>query len=703
MNDSLDVNEATAGKSAGPDASWPRLASIHQPFQNFVDGLRNFAARESLREAASILFIVVLGSTMLWPAWHGDWPVGHDHTLHLFRIWQLKETLLAHGTPWSWSHRWFAGYPQNSIYPVGTDFFVLAVHLLSLGKLTIAQAYGVAFWLFYVAYGYAAYFFVHHALRSRIAALISVVFLLTDPGSNDIGGWFWIVDVGVWTAAVGMIPALIGTVCIAELLQNPTPKRAGVIALCVGAALLCHPLEIIYFALTIPILFACHYATAGPTPWRRVIFLLTAALVLGVLIASFWLVPRLAATPYIAEIGHSGSTIAEIGLGIATGRLFDRMPWLATAFGLIGTLFLLRARRTLPLFIPIFTFLSIAISSSSFAALFGPDIADWLNKHIIFPRLLMVVKPFWYGAAGFLLVASGRTIASQFGSGPRLTASARALRIRQLFRGAALLLFLCAVVGPIFFYAIKVFIKDEVLRPTPWNSQRKDLAARAEFVSWAKATLPRESGFFRIAHGFDQDEHNLTDLGIDVPCPFYKIYVSPTGDHFKYALGGSATADLRAANVRYILAEHPINRPDFLFDRTFGGLLRWYRFRDWNPNPFEIFDGGGEVKLVTFRDEEIVLNAGADAHGLLRLNVSYFPKWQATRDGSPVAITPIAVAQVDKSAFMQVPLFPGTYRFVYRRSTSDYAGNFLCLLGIAGCTCLFNWNRLSRRALKKVH
>ena len=83
-----------------------------------------FVKSERGREIAGAAFVIILASIMLRRCFGGDWPVNHDHPVHLFRIWQLKQHLLAHGTPWSWSQRWFAGCPISTVYPVGADFFV---------------------------------------------------------------------------------------------------------------------------------------------------------------------------------------------------------------------------------------------------------------------------------------------------------------------------------------------------------------------------------------------------------------------------------------------------------------------------------------------------------------------------------------------------------------------------------------------------
>src|SRR5437588_32974 len=278
-----------------------------------------FARSERGGEIAGTLFVIVLASVMLRRTFGGDWPVNHDHPVHLFRIWQLKQHLLAHGTPWSWSQRWFTGCPISTVYPVGADFFVLLIQALSFGALSLSHAYALGFWLFYVLYAYAAYYFVSRATGSRIAADVSVLFLLCDPGWNDMGGWFWYVDVGVWTAALGMAPALIGTVRVADLLDNPRPRTAAALGVCIGLALLCHQLHLVYFAIVIPLLCLARYISTENTDWRHGFIWLGAAGLCGLLIASFWLVPNLLAAHYLANIGWTGESLFEIGIKLARG------------------------------------------------------------------------------------------------------------------------------------------------------------------------------------------------------------------------------------------------------------------------------------------------------------------------------------------------------------------------------------------------
>ena len=617
---------------------------------------------------------------MLRPALRGDWPVGHDHPVHVVRIAELEQAILNKGTPWTWSHRWFAGYPQNVTYPVGADLFVLAVRAVSLGTLRITQAYGVALWLFFALYGYAVFYFVRRAFDSRPIAILAAVFLLTDAGNSDVGGWFWLVEAGVWTAALGFVPALIASAQTAAFLEKPTGRSAGAIAFCIGLALLCHPIHLSYFGLALPLICACRYICAGETAWRRALPLLTAAGLCGLLIASFWLVPYFSAGEYILEVGTPGPSLADIGNGIAAGDLFSRMLPLALGFGVVGSVLLLRTRRPLALFSGIFVFVCLLLSSSSLLQLFGSEIAEQANKRMVFPRFFMLAKPFWYAGAAWLLVQC----ISRFWEDPETPGRIAPAGAHRNIARAAMLAFACIVVAPILYHAARAFVRNEVLRHAPWHSQREDRAARVAFAEWAHTEFAATPGFFRIAHGLSEDGHRLSDLALYLPYPFYKASFTPTG-HFKHNIDASSTEALRAANVRYVLSGTPLDRDDLRLITLFPPGLHVYEFTEWNPQPFVVTEGAGDIELVEWSDEEITLRALPDSHGRLRLNVSYFPKWRAARDGLPVPITPVEHPEIERSGFMEVPLAPGTYRFRYERDASDYLGTALCIVGLTGC------------------
>ncbi|MFL6527969.1 MAG: hypothetical protein ACJ8IQ_07725 [Chthoniobacterales bacterium] len=648
-------------------------------FISFYNSARRLSRSDRAREWSSIAIVVGLATIMVWRGLTGDWPVGHDHSVHLFRIWQLQQTLLHHGSFWGWTQRWFAGCPTGGLYPIGADLLVLIVHALLLGRASIPQSYGVAFWLFYCLHAYAVFYFVSRALRSRTVAIVAVLLLISEAGNNDVGGWFWFVDVGVWTAALAMVPALIGTIQISRLFDNPAPRCAAIVAVCIGLALLCHQLAAVYFALAVPLLCGCRFVVGEPTRWRAGFGWLAVGGVCGLLIAAFWWAPNFSLAPYLANIGWLGKTISDLGQNIERLELFPRMWWLPAGAGLIGSFALLfGARTSLALFVGAFGFLALTLSSSSAVQLFGPRVAEWAGKHMIFMRLLMLAKPCWCAAAALLIV--------------RATRCAVDLRLRYIrwsgVRTAVAATFVLLFVAPLAYFAVKTFLHDELFRPTEWHSKQRDAQAREQFVAWINA-LPRKPGeFYRIAHGFGPNYHEYTDLGARLPCPMYKVSNTPTGDHFLHSFESYSADALRAMNVRFALVDHPMNRRDFVLDRTFAGKLRVYRVTTWNPNPF-VVKGTGTVQLLKFKDERVVLRALPGASGKLRVNITYIRKWTATRDGVPVAITGVADPALPRSSFIEVPLAAGVYRFQYHRTFADYFGSVLAAIGCLGCLALW--------------
>src|SRR5207248_382493 len=134
-------------------------------------------------------------------------------------------------------------------------------------------------------------------------------------------------------------------------------------------------------------------------------------------------------------------------------------------------------------------------------------------------------------------------------------------------------------------------------------------AARAAFVAWARDEAPRGDGFYRVALLFDTNEHGFVDLGPEVDLPLYKVGYMP-----------AAPDALAALNVRFVLTDRTLEAPAFAQLRELDGLTL-YRVRDWDPRPFAVVAGQGEVALERFADEEVVLRAGKGASGTLRLNV----------------------------------------------------------------------------------
>jgi hypothetical protein len=85
---------------------------------------------------------------------------------------------------------------------------------------------------------------------------------------------------------------------------------------------------------------------------------------------------------------------------------------------------------------------------------------------------------------------------------------------------------------------------------------------------------------------------------------------------------------------------------------------------------------------VRFEDETIVFRVADGAQGKLRLNVSYFPRWSASRNGQPIAIGVLSAGQ--GTGFMTVDLTPGTYEFRYSRGAAEWLGLLMAVFGVGG-------------------
>jgi hypothetical protein len=161
---------------------------------------------------------------------------------------------------------------------------------------------------------------------------------------------------------------------------------------------------------------------------------------------------------------------------------------------------------------------------------------------------------------------------------------------------------------------------------------------------------------------------------------------------FRYTMGSSAVflpapsdsnATFKALNVRYVISKVPVERLDCRLVRQFGSLSL-YEFTDWTADPYVISDGQGSVELTRFEPHEIELRAAPGSRGRLRLNVSYFPRWSAQKDGRPI---PIAVSSTGEgTGFMTVELSPGIYRFRFSWGVAEWLGLLLALLGVGGLT-----------------
>jgi len=104
-------------------------------------------------------------------------------------------------------------------------------------------------------------------------------------GDYREGGWSYTVDWAVWVQVMAMAFALLALGQLQALLDKPRPSRMAVAGLFFAAALLSHPMNVLVFGLSLPLLLLAR-ALAEGRPLGREIATSAGAVGLGALLAS---------------------------------------------------------------------------------------------------------------------------------------------------------------------------------------------------------------------------------------------------------------------------------------------------------------------------------------------------------------------------------------------------------------------------------
>ena len=662
------------------------------------------------------LTLVMLGNVAL-----GDRPIGADHTVHYFQAWLLNERFWSDGG-FFWSNLWFAGYPVNYTYPVGAYMWIMLVHWLTLGMLSFGGAYAVAFWLFFVLHGFSVYVLGTLAFN-RVVGVVAAVLYLVDRGANSAGGWFWTVDIGTWPIAFSIAFSTMATALLARIFEGGTRRDVVWCGVLIGLALLSHPLQLVYLPILCATAFVLSTFVVGWTRLRTSAPYAVAAAGFGLLIGALWYLPFLAYRSYSRAYGWQWASLDQIGANIYQGTLFpagatlfprevipsnamayvpetvDGLAVYVTVLSLLALPILFLSRRLLPMLVSALMFLLLVGASSSLHDAVG--LRQWWAGYDLmeWARFSMLFKPFMcVGAAvGVWALWTGlQHSASRIGP----------LRPTGTWDGYARVVIAVTLVLWPTLPGIIVAVNRHVLQTTATKSGDRLNGDRAAVVQWIRGIHTKAPRFFRVAaRGDDVDDHSLIDLGTELPVPMIHLGYTPAVP-FRYTLGKSSeflavpsdsNETFQTLNVRYVISKVAVQRPDWRHLRQFGRLAL-YEFTDWNPNPYVITEGQGEVELVRFEDEAIVFRVADGAQGKLRLNVSYFPRWSASRNGRPIAIDVSSAGQ--GTGFMTVDLAPGTYEFRFSRGVAEWLGLVMAVFGVGGLA-LFSSPGLRERLRRK--
>lgn len=629
--------------------------------------------RAALLDVFYVAVLVCVASVMMSEILGGERPVSHDHTVHYFKAWQMHEYFLSQGRLQGWSHRWFAGDPVNYLYPIGADLWVNLVYALSFGLMTFSQAYARAFWLFHVFTGYAGYRF-GRVVGGPHVGLVTGLLMLTDLSEFRLGGWAYTINYGVWPQALALDFALLALCSVPAIVQGRRLGPIGAFGFFMGLAILSHPIVLLFLpaVLALVVLATCF---ADDARGAAGVFRLLAGYVLAVVVSAVWLVPFWSVRGESSVMGIWWDSAYEMGKGLLDLDAFPGTLGWVLACGVLALAVVLRTRR----FVLLFT----AFGALGVPVVFGSTFVDELHlaslstaiTKVQFIRMATMVKPFWFALAAFLLVAvfaRARVLLDEH------TPSSPGAGSRTIGR-AGLALVVAWMALPILVPAGQAFWTRHVAKALVTESDRPLAQDRRAMVAWVKQHLPRQ-GFYRLGI-MTGHFHDLFDLGAEINQPLFKRGFTPA-TNFVYRMRDEHRAIFEAVNLRYALSKRWLPREDWSLLQRFNGY-GVYEFKHWNPQPFRVLEGAGDVKVERFRDEEIVLRAAPGAHGVLRLNVSYFSRWQATRDGQPV---PIGVSYLpespDDTGFMTVPLTPGRYRFAFERTAGDRAALPITLVGL---------------------
>ncbi len=601
----------------------------------------------------------------------GDRPIDHDHPVHFFRAWQLRE-FLADGRLFGWSHHWFAGNPFEYLYPFGTEALVVSVWAIGLGLWSLDTAYALTFVLFWALQGWSTYY-AGKAFIGRWAGLLAGAFALLDTGGYRFGGWVFAGQWGVWPNSLAIAIGMIGIAQIPKIVTTKDRKSMAVFAIFMGLSLLTHPLQLVHLLMIC--LVSVLAVVTSERQGSRVLG--TARLVVSSVIAfcigSLWLLPFFDTKKYSENYGEPWRNAYDMGSRLYTGNLLEGTWMLVAILAMLGTVALLRDRRFKPSLIALMTFLCMAGASTWFISAFHlPQLSDSLT-YLQYQRFAMLLKPYAFIAAGAALVAI-------FKAATRTSSPSAIRNFLVLLLGA-----------PILFGWVDGLRHDQLTRNFQEKSDAPYLDARRDLAIWLnKDWQSREVPFYRVEIRNSYHDHSFVDFGTEIAMPIYKPGFTPA-ENFRFKMEGSSTVILDALNIRYVVSTTQLGQPYELI-RDFGQGLKLYSYKNWKKDPF-VVTGGGQVELISWSDERIVVRADQAASGTLRLNVSEFSRWHATRNGQDLTIQPTALPGQKNTGFMSVPLAPGEYVFEFRKGVPEYAGLLLFLAGMTLCGLLLVSNK----------
>jgi 6-pyruvoyl-tetrahydropterin synthase related domain len=603
----------------------------------------------------------------LWAAWPLLWktPLSHDHATHLFKAWHFWEEMLGRGRLRGWSHFWGFGTPSDELVPFGSELWVALFRVATLGQLSWLRTYALAFAGLLILNAVTAFTFARIYLGPA-AAVVCAWLTLLDPGAYLEGGWDWQANWGVWPVTLAMSLVLACFTQLERVLQGGRARHVFLAGSCCAASLLTHPMALLALGICVPLLLCDHVLRPnGLEPGRACRAL--GALAFGVALASFYLVPFLARSAAVQDLGSLGDSLPAVSRKLVQLRTFQNVSGLVHGLALLGAWSALRRRLPGALFLASAGGVLVLLSS-------GVLIRD-LHLERVLPslikieanRFLLVAKSFWFALAGHGAVMLAR---------PPIGADAATSRWRSWtgrVLGAALGL---ALVVP----GWRHFYDTQIAKTLIGEQERQYFADFQQLFEWTRQQRLATHEHYRVAYHMPLHEHLATLAPVFDGSLMYKVGYTPVQIYDKLPMTSEPEL-LEALSVKYVVSAYPLDLPLLTEEKRFGEL-RLYRFQNYRPEPFSII-GPGKGELLEFSPERVRIrlsDTGPDSR--LQIHVASFDRWQATSAGDVLPISTVPVFGAEYPILMEVPARDGDVELSYVYRSIDWVGLLLTLTAV---------------------
>lgn len=662
------------------------------------------------REGAGPLVLVLLLLLLYHPLLAGHMPWQADHTVHQWKAWLLSEKLLPTGRLSGWTHHSGTGYPAEVLYPPLGDLWMAVVRHATFKALSWEATYALGFFGV-LAFCTGAFYHLGRRLFGPVAGLAAALLVLTDMGGFREGGYIFTVRYGVWPLQLGITLGFVALLKFHDLLRARGWRHLIRCAVAVGAALLAHPVTLIFFLVALPLYALLQWLRSGPGSDPKLGKGL-AGVALGVGLAAFWLLPFFGkASGFSAHVTNQWKSIVDIAEGVIAANLWrNAWPWPLILGGLGGAV-ALRERR--PMASYLFALSAVLLVAGSLTTYNELGLANWIAsaRFVQFQRFVIFVKLAWFLLAGYLVqrVLFGipptaddarpsdarASEASRGGDAPR----------GSVWRRAALLTTVCLLAAPFVLPLTWKVAETRVLPVGQITTVREKGSFLRDFrgllAQVCRARMEKGAGFFRLGYLSSFNDHEMAAGATYCDVPEVKLSFIPS-ETFKYRAYLSPAAvprskeDYRALNVRFLMVNGTRPAPSWARQVARRGRLALYEVPDYRPERYTVIrrvaaDGGGARYervdsasfglKVRFSDERITVRAPkvAPDHFLV-LHTAHFANWRAHRGGAEVKIRAYDRLAPKVKGLMMVPLQSGVTVFTYESLWVDHLSRLVSVV-----------------------